>query len=108
MLKIYVASVCAKIGSYCCRKAIKLAGYGHIDFEVKDPRNPTIDLYQSHIKLPYKYIKMLMCMVTFLMVSTLLIWGIFHISDAINNAHNGIVDELKKEHKESLFSLRNY
>lgn len=107
-MKLFIADIFAKIGSFFCLKAMWLAGKGHFDFEISHCSNPFLE-YQKLQGTTYSYrtertvkfilgILLLICMT----------WVGLRIAYAIESSGEKVVIELRKEHKDDTLYRKGF
>jgi len=97
-MRTLTIDVFAKVGVWCCQKAIRLADTGHIDFEVAVPQKQPLIIYQTKTprKSNYSFLLILMsCILTGVSV-----WGVLTLAFSVENSCEKVTQELKREHEE--------
>jgi len=90
--------VLAKVGVWCCQRAIRLADTGHIDFEVAVPQKQPLIIYQTKTprKSNYSFLLIFMCCI----ITGMSVWGVLTLAFSVESSCEKITQELKREHQE--------
>lgn len=98
-MKNIIIDILAKVGAWCCQKAIKLANSGHIDFEVSIPHKQPFLVHVD--KKPRRKIRLGLVVLSMVAIS-LTIWSVLTLSFSVENSCDKLIYELQREHKEEM------